>query len=65
MANMGGLSEQSEEDEEKELRQAFTVRHENSVQFLCQYLKCYWLIIFNNDLRSKRVSVMTYEYIER
>ena len=25
MANMGGLSEQSEEDEEKELRQAFTV----------------------------------------
>jgi hypothetical protein len=29
MANMGGLSEQSEEDEEKELRQAFTVRLQN------------------------------------
>ena len=42
MANMGGLSEQSEEDEEKELRQAFTVSlgHSYSICTTEKHIEC-------------------------
>lgn len=35
MANMGGLCEQSEEDEEKELRQAFTLFDKRGCGYIC------------------------------